>query len=108
MQTKFGGRINDAAPPDNGMTAISDLTAALTETRVKLKAAENAHVDAKTLLKPRQTIADAEQALQKARAAFGKGDYLAVNGIAAPASGRLITTARDLDAIMAIVGRRRR
>ncbi|HEV7488182.1 MAG TPA: hypothetical protein VGQ65_21110 [Thermoanaerobaculia bacterium] len=26
VQTKFGGRINDDAPPDNGMTAIADLT----------------------------------------------------------------------------------
>lgn len=26
VQTKFGGKINDEAPPDNGMTAIGDLT----------------------------------------------------------------------------------
>jgi hypothetical protein len=26
VQTKFGGRINNDAPPDNGMTAIGDLS----------------------------------------------------------------------------------
>src|SRR5881394_364940 len=26
VQTKFGGRINEDAPPDNGMTAIGDLS----------------------------------------------------------------------------------
>ena len=88
--------------------AISDLTAALTEARLKLKGAESARVSPKTLAKPRETIADAQAALQKARAAFGRGDYLGVNGIAAPAAARLVTAARDLDAVTAIVGRRRR
>ena len=84
------------------------MTAALTEARVRLKAAESARVAPKTLAKPRQAIADGEQALQKARAAFGQGDYLAVTGVATPAAARLMTAARDLDAVVAIVGRRRR
>ena len=88
--------------------ALSDLTAALTEARVKLKAAESSRVAPKTLVRPRQGIADGEKAVQKARAAFGQGDYLAVAGIATPAAARLITVARDLDAVTAIVGRRRR
>src|SRR5947208_1429535 len=88
--------------------ALSDLTAALTEARVRLKAAESARVAPKTLAKPRQAIADGEQALQKARAAFGQGDYPAVSATATPAAARLVTVAHDLDAILAIVGRRRR
>ena len=88
--------------------ALSDATAALTEVRLKLKAAESARIAPKTLAKPRQTIADGEQALQKARAAFGQGDYPTVSSTATPAAARLVTVAHDLDAILAIVGRRRR
>src|SRR5436305_4017823 len=50
--------------------ALSDATTALTAVRVKLKTAESGRISPKTLAKPRQTIADGEQALQKARAAF--------------------------------------
>jgi Domain of unknown function (DUF4398) len=97
-----------ATAHDDAQKALANLTAALTEARVKLKAAESARVASKTLAKPKQSIADGEQALQKARAAFAKGDYLAVASIATPASGRLVTVAHDLDAITAIVARRRR
>ena len=88
--------------------ALSDATAALTEVRLKLKAAESARISPKTLVKPRQTIADGEQALQKARAAFGQGDYLGASRLATPATARLVTAARDLDAVTTIMGRRRR
>jgi hypothetical protein len=36
VQTKFGGRINDDAPPDNGMTAIGDLTGSGIDTPIRL------------------------------------------------------------------------
>src|SRR4051794_8942191 len=36
VQTKFGGRINDDAPPDNGMTAIGDLTGPGIDTPIRL------------------------------------------------------------------------
>jgi len=88
--------------------AISDATAALTAVRVKLKTAESGRISPKTLAKPRQTIADGEQALQKARAAFGRGDYLGASRLATPAGARLVTAARDLDAVTTIMGRRRR
>jgi tetratricopeptide (TPR) repeat protein len=88
--------------------AIADLTAALNDARARLKAAESARVASKTLAKPRQAIADGGQALQKARAAFDRGDYLAVTSTAQPAAARLVTVAHDLDAVTAIVGRRRR
>jgi len=88
--------------------ALSDATTALTEARLKLKTAEAARVAPKTLAAPRRTIADSEQALQKARAAFGQGDYPAVARLAGPAGTALIRTARDLEAVTNIMGRRRR
>jgi hypothetical protein len=36
VQTKFGGRINDDAPPDNGMTAIGDLSGPGIDTPIRL------------------------------------------------------------------------
>jgi hypothetical protein len=36
VQTKFGGKINDDAPPDNGMTAVGELTGPGIETPVRL------------------------------------------------------------------------
>jgi len=88
--------------------ALSDATTALTEARLKLKTAESARVSPKTLTNPRRTIADNEQALQKARAAFGQGDYLTASRLAAPVSAALVRTARDLEAVTNIMGRRRR
>jgi len=88
--------------------ALTGASAALSDARSKLKAAENARAPQRILADARRKIADGEQAVQKARAAFGQGDYLAVAGIATPAAARLITVARDLDAVTAIVGRRRR
>jgi hypothetical protein len=88
--------------------ALSDATTALTSARGKLRAAEGARIPAKTLARPRQTIADGEQTLQKARAAFGGGDYLGATKLATAASGRLVSAGRDLDAVASIMGRRRR
>ena len=97
-----------AAARGDAERAIANLTTALADARTRLKSAESARVASKTLAKPRQAIADGDHALQKARAAFGNGDYLAVNATAPPAAAHLVTVAHDLDAITAIVGRRRR
>jgi chromosome segregation ATPase len=97
-----------ATARDDAQRALADLSGALTDVRVKLKAAESARVAAKTLAKPRQAIADGEQALQKARASFSQGDYPSVSSTARPAAARLVTVAHDLEAVSAIVGRRRR
>jgi flagellar hook-basal body complex protein FliE len=88
--------------------ALSDATTALNVARGKLKTAEGARIPAKTLAKPRQTISDGEQTLQKARAAFGTGDYLGATKLANTAAGRLVSAGRDLDAVATIMGRRRR
>ena len=88
--------------------ALRDTSVALTEARLKLKAAEGARLPAKTLAEARRTIADGDHALQKARAAFGRGDFLAVPGLTASASAHLVATARALDQAMPGAGRRRR
>ncbi|MEA2163765.1 MAG: large repetitive protein [Thermoanaerobaculia bacterium] len=36
VQTKFGGKINDDAPPDNGMTAVGELTGPGIDTPIRL------------------------------------------------------------------------
>jgi hypothetical protein len=36
VQTKFGGKVNDAAPPDNGMTAVGELTGPGIDTPIRL------------------------------------------------------------------------
>ena len=36
VQTKFGGKINDQAPPDNGMTAVGELTGPGIDTPIPL------------------------------------------------------------------------
>jgi hypothetical protein len=88
--------------------AIADATAALNGTRAKLKAAETAHVTAKTLAAPRRVIADGDERLQKARAAFDRGDYLGAAGSVAGETPRLLAIARDLDAAARPAVKRRR
>jgi hypothetical protein len=78
--------------------ALTDASAALGEARVKLKAAENAHVAPKILADARSAIAAGEEAVQKARAAFSQGDYLTVSDTVAPATARMLVAARELDA----------
>jgi hypothetical protein len=36
VQTKFGGKVNEEAPPDNGMTAIGDLSGPGIDTPIRL------------------------------------------------------------------------
>ena len=88
--------------------AIADATAALNKARASLKTAETAHVPVLTLAEARSVIANGDERLQKARAAFGRGDYLGAAGSIAGATPRLLGTARDLDAAAAPAAKRRR
>ena len=88
--------------------ALTGASAALSDARSKLKAAENARAPQRILADARRKIADGEQAVQKARAAFGHGDYPAVTRTTVAASARLHATARDLETAAASSGRRRR
>jgi flagellar hook-basal body complex protein FliE len=88
--------------------ALIDAVAALADARLKLKAAESARVAPARLTNARTTIADGEEAVQKARAAFNKGDYLAVTDAVAGATSRLRVAARDLEAAVPASAHRRR
>ena len=88
--------------------AIGDAAAALADARLKLKTAETARVPpAKTAI-ARATIADGEQRVQEARAAFGRGEFPVAAETIAGAASRLRGAARDLAAMVASAPHRRR
>lgn len=88
--------------------ALRDVTSALTEARTRLKAAETARVSNRTLNDARRLIADGDEVVQKARAAFEQGDYAAVSDTIAGTTTRLLATARDLQLAASPAARRRR
>ncbi len=97
-----------AVARSNADRAIAAATAALNGTRAKLRAAETAHVAARTLAEARRVIADGEERLQKSRAAFDRGDYLGAAGSVAGETPRLLAIVRDLDAAARPAVKRRR
>jgi hypothetical protein len=87
--------------------ALADADAALHNARARLKAAETAHVPTRSLTIGRKAIDNGENAVQEARAAFDKEDYLATIDKARPVPAHLTTAAHDLDAAASATGRRR-
>jgi len=87
---------------------MRDTIAALARTRARLKTAENSRVPEHALASPRQAITDADRAVQEARAAFDKGDYLGAQRTLEAANAHLSAGARDLDAPARPPARRRR
>jgi hypothetical protein len=87
--------------------ALIDLTAGVNEARAKVKSPETAQAPAKTLAL-RRAIADADTALQEARAAFSAGDYAAVTAAALEPAARLRAALHALEAAAPSPGRRRR
>ncbi len=87
--------------------ALKDATSALRDANEKLKTAETSHAGGRTVATARHTIADAETAVQKARATFTDGDFPAATDIAHAATTRLRGAAADLDAGAAAAARRR-
>src|SRR5438132_303031 len=88
--------------------ALTDAVGALNEARAKLKAAETRRAPAGTLAKVRRVINNGDETVQKARAAFGRGEYLAVLDTLGGVTPRLLAASRDLDAAVAPAPRRRR
>ena len=86
---------------------LLDAMTILNDARAKLRTAETARAAARTLANARRVTTDAEGHVQKARAAFDKGDYLAVIESARETTARLRTTMRDLDAATGSTPRRR-
>ena len=88
--------------------AIAAATAAVTEARTRLKAAESVRAAPRVVAEARRTIASVEQAVQKARTAHGHEDYMGAIQTANAATARLQGVARDLDAASTAPVRRRR
>jgi hypothetical protein len=87
--------------------ALADADAALHNSRAKLKAAEAAHLAPRTLAVGRKAIDNGENAVQEARTAFDKGDYLAAIERARPVPSQLSAATHDMDAAPAAGNRRR-
>ena len=89
-------------------SAMGAAAAALADARLKLKAAESARIAPAKIAGPRAALADGDQALQEARAAFGRGEYTAATDAMTAASPRLRAAARDLEAMVTSAQHRRR
>ena len=80
---------------------------ALDDARAKLKSAEAARAPARVLTPARRAIADADFAVQEARATFGQGAYASVIEAANAETTRLHGVARDLESAVGPAPRRR-
>jgi len=87
--------------------ALADADASLHNSRARLKAAETAHVPARSLTTGRKAIDNGENAVQEARTAFDKGDYLAAIDKARPVPAQLAAASHDLDAATSAIVHRK-
>jgi Domain of unknown function (DUF4398) len=87
---------------------LLDAMTALNEMHAKARGAEANHVPPKTLQSVRVVIAESEDAVQKARAAFDKSDYLTVIASARETRARLKATAQEVDVAIGGPLRRRK
>ena len=88
--------------------ALLDAMTALNDAHTKLRAAETARAPAKALATARRAVTDGEDTVQKARAAFDRGDFLAAKETTAGITERLKTSAREIEAATPAGNRRRR
>lgn len=88
--------------------ALLDALTALTDAHARLRTAEAAHAPGRVLAVARRTIANGEETVQKARAAFDRGEYLGVKDATAQTTEQLRAVARDLEAATPTGNRRRR
>ena len=88
--------------------AVGAAAAALAEVRTRLRAAENARTPARRLADHRRALASGEEAVQKARADFDRGEYLAAIESANAATPRLQALAREISVAPTAGPRRRR
>ena len=88
--------------------AIADADAALHDSRARLRTAETARAPARLLAGARKAIDNGEIAVQEARTAFDKGDYLKSIETGRAIAPALKPATHDLDGAPAAGGRRRR
>jgi len=87
--------------------AIADATAALAESRNKLKAAESGRA-LKSVAAANRSVGEHARRVQEARTAFERGDYLAAISGAQRAAADLRATTRDLETAATTGTRRHR
>jgi hypothetical protein len=88
--------------------AIADATAALAESRGKLKAAEAGHGAVKSVAAANRSVGEYARRVQEARTAFDRGDYLAAIDQARGAAADLRAMSRDLETAATTGTRRHR
>ena len=88
--------------------AIADASAALAESRGKLRAAESSHTVQKSVAAANRSVGQHERRVQEARAAFDRGEYLAAIEQARSAAADLRATTRDLETAATTGTRRHR
>ena len=88
--------------------ALLDGMTALNEAHTKLRAAETARAPAKVVVTARRVITDAEDTVQKARAAFDRGDFLAAKQTVTEMTEPLKATTHDLETARPAGNRRHR
>ena len=88
--------------------ALLDAMTALNDAHTKLRAAEAARAPMKVLTAARRAVTDGEDTVQKARAAFDRGDFLGAKEAIAGITEHLKATAHDLDTATPAATRRRR
>jgi cellobiose-specific phosphotransferase system component IIA len=86
---------------------ITDVSAALAHAHDHLKTAAAAR-PARQLVGPRRVIGDVDRSVQEARTAFAKGDYVGTIKMLMKENADLAGAERDLNALAAPAGRRRR
>ena len=88
--------------------ALLDAMTALNDAHTKLRAAESARAPAKMLAAARRVVTDGEDTVQKARAAFDRGDFLAAKQTVTEMTEPLKATTHDLETARPAGNRRHR
>jgi hypothetical protein len=96
-----------AAARTDAERELLDALAALNDANARLRTRETARPAAKAFAALTRVIAESDVALQKARAAFDRGDYPAVVDLARPTTQHLRDATHDLEAASTAPGRRR-
>jgi murein L,D-transpeptidase YcbB/YkuD len=97
-----------AALAEAAVRTLTEADAALDEARTKLRSAERARISATTLARARRTISATDTAVQKARAAFGQGNYQGVAAALTKPIADIRAMTRDLEKAAPAAARPRR
>jgi hypothetical protein len=97
-----------AALAEAAVRTLTEADAALEDARSKLKTAERARISATTLARARRTISATDTAVQKARAAFGQGNYQGVAAALTKPIADIRAMTRDLEKAAPAAARGRR